>query len=406
MGLGCAALTGNPRFPTYPNPLSMEQNQAGLSSPATAIALLGKGGAVLMLVLLFMAVTSSTSAELIAVSSLLTFDVYKTYIHPDAPSAKLVTISHIGIVIYALVLAAFCCILNAVGLNLTWLLTVLAIIVGGASIPVGLVLLWKRMSTAAAVGAPWIGLVCGLLAWFVTTWKRSGSITVATSGDTTNAVAGNITSWGVGFVMSGVLTLAFPAKYTSLDPKHIERSNKIQGISAAEPAAATASAAGPDVVVSSSYQESKRSEQDVPASPSEADTEKASPPFKTEATHRPASAPEPEAFVPTGNDIVDFLETKQMAPMDPVAVRKGERIAVLANLAFALIAIILVPFTLFGTAYVYNKAFFTGWVVVSFIWVWTSMCICVVYPVVESTGALKDVSLGLWGDFRSLFRRS
>lgn len=133
MGLGCAALTGNPRFPTYPNPLSAAQNDAGLSSPATAITLMGKGGAVLMLILLFMAVTSSTSAELIAVSSLLTFDVYKTYINPKCSSDRLVQISHFGIVIYALVLAAFCCILNAVGLNLTWLLTVLAIIVGGAS---------------------------------------------------------------------------------------------------------------------------------------------------------------------------------------------------------------------------------------------------------------------------------
>lgn len=119
MGLGCAALTGNPRFPTYPNPLSTVQSGAGLSSPATAIALLGQGGAVLMLILLFMAVTSSTSAELIAVSSLLTFDVYKTYINPNTSSARLVQISHYGIVLYALVLAAFCSGLNAAGLNLT-----------------------------------------------------------------------------------------------------------------------------------------------------------------------------------------------------------------------------------------------------------------------------------------------
>lgn len=182
-----------------------------------------------MLILLFMAVTSSTSAELIAVSSLLTFDVYKTYIAPNSSSARLVQISHYGIVLYALVLAAFCSILNAVGLNLTWLLTILAIIVGGASIPVGLILLWKRMSTVAAIAAPWIGLVCGLIAWFVTTWKRSGAITVTTSGNTVNAVAGNITSWGVGWLMAVVLSLIFPAKYSSTDPRHIERSNKIQG---------------------------------------------------------------------------------------------------------------------------------------------------------------------------------
>ncbi|KAK5112994.1 hypothetical protein LTR85_011016 [Meristemomyces frigidus] len=374
MGLGCAALTGNPRFPTYPNPLSTAQNGAGLSSPATAITLLGQGGAVLMLILLFMAVTSSTSAELIGVSSLLTFDVYKTYIKPDASSAKLVQISHYGICLYALVLAAFCSILNAVGLNLTWLLTILAIIVGGASIPVGLILLWKRMSTVAAVASPWIGLVCGLIAWFITTWKRSGTITVETSGNTINAVAGNVTSWGVGFIMAVVLSLAFPAKYSSTDARHIERSNKIQGIS-----------------VNASAAES-------PAEPA-TDDEKAGPGKEAQ----PASGPEPESFIPTGNEIVDFLEKKNMEPMDPVAVKKGERLAVGANLVFFFIAIILVPFSLFGSRYIYSKPFFEGWVVVSFIWVWVSMIICVIYPIMESTGALKEVSVGLWRDFRALF---
>ncbi|KAF7596928.1 urea active transporter [Aspergillus hancockii] len=204
MRLGCAALTSNPAFPTYPNPSSPEQVDAGLSAPATAITLLGKGGAVLMLILLFMAVTSSTSAELIAVSSLLIFDVYKTYIRPETDSATLVRVCHWGIVIYAVVLAAFCCVLNAVGLSLTWLLTVLGVIVGGASVPVGLTLLWNR--TVAAIAAPWIGFSCGLVAWFLTTWKRSREISVATTGDVTNAVAGNLTSFGVGFVAAVLLS--------------------------------------------------------------------------------------------------------------------------------------------------------------------------------------------------------
>lgn len=181
MGLGCAALTSSTSFPTYPNPLSAEQNGAGLSSPATAIALLGKGGAGLMLLLLFMAVTSSTSAELIAVSSLLTFDIYKTYMRPKATSNELVRISHLGIIIYALALATFCSILNAVNVNLTWLLTVLGVMVGGASVPNGLVLLWPRMSTLATILAPWMGLCFGMIAWFVTTSKRSGVISVLTT---------------------------------------------------------------------------------------------------------------------------------------------------------------------------------------------------------------------------------
>lgn len=106
MGLGCVALTGTESFPTFPNALTVAQNGAGLSAPASAVALLGKGGAGLMLLLLFMAVTSSTSAELIAVSSLITFDVYKTYLKPAASSTELVKISHLGIIIYALILAA------------------------------------------------------------------------------------------------------------------------------------------------------------------------------------------------------------------------------------------------------------------------------------------------------------
>ena len=91
-----------------------------------------------------------------------------------------------------------------------------------------------------------------------------------------------------------------------------------------------------------------------------------------------------------------------MEPMNTVEVKKATRLAVGANLIFFFIAIILVPFTLFGSRYIYSKSFFTGWVVVSFIWVWTSMTICVIYPVVESTGALKEVSRGLWRDSLAL----
>jgi hypothetical protein len=50
---------------------------AGLPASAAAAALLGKAGATILLILLFLAVTSASSAELIAVSSILTYDVYK-----------------------------------------------------------------------------------------------------------------------------------------------------------------------------------------------------------------------------------------------------------------------------------------------------------------------------------------
>jgi Na+/proline symporter len=54
---------------------------AGLPAAAAAAALLGKAGAATLLVLLFLAVTSACSAELIAVSSIFTYDIYKAT-HP------------------------------------------------------------------------------------------------------------------------------------------------------------------------------------------------------------------------------------------------------------------------------------------------------------------------------------
>lgn len=49
---------------------------AGLVLPYAAVALLGKGGAVATLLIVFMAVTSATSSELIAVSSIFTYDLF------------------------------------------------------------------------------------------------------------------------------------------------------------------------------------------------------------------------------------------------------------------------------------------------------------------------------------------
>lgn len=336
MGLGCAALTSSPSFPTYPNALTDAQVGAGLVAPAAAITLLGKGGAVLMLILLFMAVTSSTSAELIAVSSLLTFDVYKIYINSSAPSSALVKISHYGIAFYGLVLAVFCCILNAVGLDLTWLVTILGILVGGAAVPVGLVLLWPRMSKIAAIAAPWIGLACGLIAWFVTTLKRSGVISIATSGDTTNAVAGNVASWGSGFLMAIVLTFIFPKQHINTEPKDIDRYNKIHGIALV------------------------RSQEVYPsAEASPAESEKCSK-ANDEVTALPLDVKNDSLpKKPTGNEVVDFLEDEHFEPLDPVLAREGMRLAKAANIIFASIALILVPFTLYGTRYICKLSFHT-----------------------------------------------
>ncbi|KAI6905864.1 solute symporter family transporter, partial [Hortaea werneckii] len=58
LGIAAVALTNNPHFPTYPNIPSSAEISSGLAAAYAASALLGQSGAVALLIVLFMAVTS------------------------------------------------------------------------------------------------------------------------------------------------------------------------------------------------------------------------------------------------------------------------------------------------------------------------------------------------------------
>lgn len=107
MGLSALALETNPAFPTYPLPMPDADVTAGLVLPDAAVALLGKGGAAASLLLVFMAVTSASSAEYIAVSSIFTYDIYQTYFNPSASGKRLIYMAHVCVVAYAILMAAF-----------------------------------------------------------------------------------------------------------------------------------------------------------------------------------------------------------------------------------------------------------------------------------------------------------
>jgi Na+/proline symporter len=94
LGLAAVALRGQPGMKV----LTPADVSAGLPAAAAASALLGKSGAAALLILLFLAVTSATSAELIAVSSLLTYDVYKVRSRLTSVCAASSLIYSIGVV--------------------------------------------------------------------------------------------------------------------------------------------------------------------------------------------------------------------------------------------------------------------------------------------------------------------
>lgn len=213
LGLAAVALADHPQFPTYPNLPSESDISAGLASALSASALLGTHGAVALLLSLFLAVTSCASAELIAVSSILTFDIYKSYFHPAASPSRLIFVSKICICIFGLTMSIFAVIWNAIGVDLGWLFLVMGLLIGGAVFPAAFAITWTGQSTAGAIAGPIAGLCAGIIAWLVTAQQYFGELTIASTGHEYSTLAGNMAAIFTGLIVTVVVSLIKPQNF-------------------------------------------------------------------------------------------------------------------------------------------------------------------------------------------------
>ena len=110
-------------------PINASEAGSGLVPPAVADHLLGQAGSALIMIMLFMAIVSTGSAESIAVSSLIAYDVYREYFNPDATGKQILWVSRIVIVCFGIFMGLFAIALNAMGLNLGWVYLFMGIIV-------------------------------------------------------------------------------------------------------------------------------------------------------------------------------------------------------------------------------------------------------------------------------------
>jgi urea-proton symporter len=109
MGLACVALS---------LPVTAAKASSGLVPPAVAQHMMSTGRGVLMLVMLFMAVTSTGAAEQIAVSSLVAYDVYRAYINKAATGKQIIFVSRIAIVAFGIFSGILGIILQEIGIGL------------------------------------------------------------------------------------------------------------------------------------------------------------------------------------------------------------------------------------------------------------------------------------------------
>ncbi|KAJ3869394.1 Na+/solute symporter [Lentinula novae-zelandiae] len=338
LGLAARGLINNPKFPTYPSPLSASQTSAGLAAPAAAAVLMGKGGAVAVLLVVFMAVTSAASAELIGVSSLF---IYRTYFRPNAKGPEIVKVSHYFICFWAVWMGAWAVILNKVGVDLGWLFYVQGVVLSPAVIPVALTVSWSKLTKPAVILGPILGAILGMAAWMIGCWKILGSINITNLANPYSAVCSGLT----GLLFSGIITVGMslckPANY---DFKGTRAIINLDGTD------------------TSNSDDEKTEEGEVSA---------------IDVVNR-------EIIVLVDGNVVDISVLKE-----------GFKRAAWYSLALTLIVTIVVPLPMFFSHYVYSKPFYAFWVSVSIIWVLLSGVFSVLLPVWESRQEMFDIIVGV-----------
>jgi hypothetical protein len=311
MGLSALALENNPVFPTFPNRMDPADVSAGLVLPNAAVALLGSGGAAATLLMIFMAVTSAMSAELIAVSSIWTYDIYQTYINSEASGKRLIYMSHSACITYALFMASFSTGLHYAGISMGYLYLMMGVIISGAVIPASLTLLWGRQSWAAATFTPPLALTCSLIAWLVTASKEGGNLSVESTGANNPMLAGNVVSLLTPLIFIPILSFALPSTpYDWLSMKLIRKGDDSDLAAAAN--------------------------MDLELTPGASRT----------------------------SEDQEMQEQRQLA--------RSAKIARSLTVFLTIAMLILWPMPMFGSGYIFSKKFFTGWVVVGILWLFCS----------------------------------
>ncbi|EAA29072.1 urea active transporter [Neurospora crassa] len=337
MGLSGLALESSPRFPTYPNRMPEADVSAGLVLPYAAVALLGKGGAAATLLIVFMAVTSATSSQLIAVSSIIVYDLYRTYIKPEASGKRLIYMSHVIVCAYALFIASFSVGLWYAGISMGYLYVMMGVIISSAVLPAALVLTWSGLNKWAAALSPVLGLCVALVAWLVTAKKECGEMSVACTGSNMPMLAGNVAALLSPVVFVPVLTLVFgKAKYDWKSMMAISRGDDHD----------VAGEAGVDL-------------EEVPGGREESERE---------------------------------MEEEQKK------LRRASKISKTMTAVLTLALLILWPMPLYGTGYIFSKPFFTGWVVVGIIWIFLSFIGVGLFPIYEGRETLIRTCKYIWWD--------
>ncbi|KAI5891086.1 Na+/solute symporter [Schizophyllum commune H4-8] len=359
LGLAARALGGSEdatwRDPDM-KPLSAADVSAGLPAAAASAALRGPGGAAAMLILLFLAVTSATSAELIAVSSIGTYDIYKRYINPKATDEQLLRVGHFVVGAYAIACGFFGLIFYYIGVSMGWLYTFMGVLLGGAVCPIAIGVTWKKANKTGCIVGALIGLVAGLGTWLGTTARLwDGVINVTTSGGDYEMLAGNLASIGVGAIVSVAWSLISPDDFDFEITRAINRPTEYDTAERPQP---------------------ERALSDEKTSPSD-----------EKGAQATVKTTEPSDNDSTADD-----------DLNPEGLKRAFRFAAWASLALLVILVLAIPLPLFFAQTIFGVRGLAAWVGIGIAWTFLAAGVVVIGPVWESREAMGMIMRGMVKD--------
>ncbi|KAJ5236981.1 hypothetical protein N7489_007072 [Penicillium chrysogenum] len=389
IGLATRAIHDTPIFPTYPSLLTATEVSSGMVMPYTIKALIGDKGIIGFFFLLFMALTSTVASSMIAVSSILSYDIYKTYLNPKATDKQIVGVSHLTVVIHGVFITGISIALNYGGANMTWIGYLRPIISCPGIIPMILTLFWSRQTRIAAIISPVLGFFTGLAVWLATTEYMYGTINITTTTNPYPALYAAIASFFTPALYSVVLSVYKPYKFdwrvSSKSPAAPPDTITLNEISQEDPASDSKSVA--ECVKPAVDSQPERINNDLEQIGD-----------KDEKNHtKQASSPNSEEIN------LDVQHPFDDATLDELY--RWLKIAWYMFGAIVLITFVAWPLPLYRD-YIFTKSFFGGWVVVGIIWQFAAFGAVVIFPLYDGWHDIAIGARGIWKSSKEYIDRA
>jgi hypothetical protein len=345
IGLSARAIEKTPVWYDYPNILTLKQVNSGLVMPYVLRSLLGRGATAGLLVLIFMAITSTVSSSMIAVSSIISLDGYRTYINPRASDRKTLKVSHLGVVFHGFFMAAFAIMLQYAGATNNWSTYFRPMVACPGILPMILTLFWSRQTKLAAILGPILGLASGVSTWLSLSWYYGGAINITTTQTQLAGLYGAIVSFFSPALYSVIISLIWPSKF---DWREFLRIDLIEDENSKDSSLRSSKVPSSEALNSEGVKSTSEPEKELYTTSGE---EKSRTPSPTPGHHKS------QAQISL-DDVVH--------PFDEETIKHIKwwlKIAIIYFVVNVLVTCVLWPLPLYRN-YIFTKSFFGGWVTV------------------------------------------